>query len=131
MGAQMDLSYTGDSFFTLTMGERVGLILVTLLLSAAMLAVGRWLRGVIWAVALIWAFIWLSPQAYYLYYQWIFEGLPWQIVVKTPPSPLDLLRFLTFQAGDTLSAHGQGLLGWLLIGSALWRRHISRRRATR
>lgn len=125
----MDLSYTGDSFFTLTMGERVGLILVTLLLSAATLALGRWLRGVIWAVALIWAFIWLSPQVYYLYYQWIFEGLPWQIVVKAPPAPLDLLRFLTFRAGDTLSAHGQGLLGWLLIGAALWRKRRLRRGA--
>lgn len=125
----MDLSYAGDSFFTLTMGERAGLVVLSLTLWSGVVMLGRWLRGPIWAVVLFWGFVWLSPQVYYLYYQAIFDGLPWQIVVKAPPGPLDLLRLLAFRAADNLSAHGQGLLGWSLIGAALWRYRRQLRRA--
>ncbi|WP_179381229.1 hypothetical protein [Jannaschia marina] len=123
----MDFGYPDDSFHTLTGGEQIGLLIVTLLLSAAGIALvvgiarrGRRI-GLPAALLLFWAFVWLSPQVYYLYYQAIFDGLPWQIVVKHPPGPVDVVRLLTFRAEPTLSDHGKGLLGWALIGTALWR----------
>ena len=66
-------------------------------------------------------FVWLSPQVYYVYYLMIFDGLPWQIVVRTPPGPGALVRLLAFQDKASLSAHGQAALGWAMLAAALWR----------
>ena len=130
----MDLggAYAGDSFLTLGTGGRVGLLLLSALLWAGMLALGWRLRGAIGAfggVALFWAFLWLSPQVYYLYYQAIFDGLPWQVVIAAPPDPARLLRLLTFTDAATLSAHGKGALGWSLIALAPVRAAMRRLRA--
>jgi hypothetical protein len=122
----MEFGYTEDSFHTLTGMEQLGLVGLTLVLSIGLLALGGRLRGVVWAFILFWGFVWLSPQVYYLYYQVIFDGLPWQIVVKTPPGPGRILNLLTFQGAGTLSDHGKGVLGWGLIGMALWRRRRAR-----
>ncbi len=121
--------YDGDSFYTLSSGGQGGLALLSLFLTAAMLvAAGRLFRlvpdkglpallaariGV--AVFIMWIFVWLSPQAYYLYYQAIFDGLPWQIVVRNPPEFHAIFQHVTFSGPATLSAHGKGALTWLLI----------------
>ncbi|MEM7644499.1 MAG: hypothetical protein AAF366_18535 [Pseudomonadota bacterium] len=118
--------YDGDSFFTLSAWGQAGLALLSLCLWAG--TVGLCLRPVLTsralrlarAVALLWAFVWLSPQVYYLYYQAIFDGLPWQIVVKAPPGPDHLIRLLTFTEQASLSRHSQGVLGWSLLALS-WR----------
>lgn len=118
--------YDGDSFFTLSVWGQVGLAVLSLSLWAATLGLclrpplrSRVLR-LARAVALLWAFVWLSPQVYYLYYQAIFDGLPWQIVIRTPPGPGHLLRLLSFTEEASLSRHAQGVLGWSLLALS-WR----------
>ncbi|MDB2407995.1 hypothetical protein N9W17_05715 [Jannaschia sp.] len=123
--------YDQDSLFTLTPLEIAGVLAISL----AMWLACAWLvrRGRSRAVRLALAvgafagFAWLSPQVYYLYYMIVFEGLPWQIVLDEPPSPLRLLRLLSFTAEATLSRHGQGVLGWSLLAVAF----VSRSRGVR
>ncbi len=120
------MGYEGDSFFTLTGPEQVGLALLSLSLWAAMLALCAWPRlrrwlAVLRAVGLFWAFVWLSPQVYYLYYLTIFDGLPWQVVVHRPPGVEHLLGLLTFTGEASLSRHGQGVLGCSMLVLAVSR----------
>lgn len=117
--------YDSDSFHTLSMAGQVGLATLTLALSIAALALcgvlarGRaWYNRIMIALGVLFVFQWLSPQIYYAYYQMIFDGLPWQIVVNKPPDLRDFYDILFFRGPSTLSAHGQGVLGWLLIVSA-------------
>ena len=126
--------YAQDSFFTLSPAGQAGLAAVSLGLAG--LAVWgafvfarrqRWPLRLAVALIVFWNFLWLSPQIYYIYYWLIIEGLPLQWVLGAPPSPATILRLLTFGADATLSAHGQGVLGWALIlvcgaGNAAFRR---------
>lgn len=121
--------YNGDSFYTLTDNGQIGLALLSLFLSAAtVFAAGHLFRlvpdkglptqlaariGV--AVFIMWIFVWLSPQVYYLYYQTIFDGLPWQIVIRNPPEFHAIVEHVTFSGPETLSAHAKGALAWLLL----------------
>jgi hypothetical protein len=114
--------YRDDSFFSLGLVEAAlllavsGLMVWGLLLLARRLCVrGGLVRRLLWAGGLFWLFLWLSPQVYYLFYQLIFAGLPVQIVITWPPGAETVLRRLTFTGPATLSAHGQGLLGWALL----------------
>lgn len=123
----MDL-YDGDSFLTLSLAGRIGLIALSALLSAitiwASWRIGRGRRfatRILTALAMLYLFTWLSPQVYYGYYLMIFDGLPLQIVIHAPPSPADVAGLLTFQANATLSDHSKGALGWLLIAASLFR----------
>ena len=120
------MPYDGDSFFTLSMAGRVGLLLLSAALSVLFIVLShRVARG--WPVAvrpilallLFWLFVWLSPQVYYLYYRFLIPDLPLQWVLKTPPGPLDIVRLLIFQGRETLSDHGKALLGWGLIAAAV------------
>jgi len=117
--------YDGDSFYTLSGFGQTGLVI----LSVAMTWVLLWTAATImrrlplpFCVALacvfFYGFVWLSPQVYYTYYMTLFEGLPWQVVVQDAPSFNRLFKLLTFQGRTTLSAHSQGVLGWLLISVA-------------
>jgi len=118
--------YTHDSFHTLTWPGQLGLISLSLILAAALLFIA-WLMmarmttipriGI--AASLFYLFAWLSPQIYYTYYLTLFDKLPWQIVIKTPPTPWPLIELLAFQGPATLSAHSLALLGWTLIASIL------------
>lgn len=124
--------YQGDSFFTLSTGGQTGLAVISVVLSIAMLLLTRYLmrgrppiaRIAIWAV-LFFLFVWLSPQVYYAYYRMIIPGLPLQWVIHWP-DVLEPVALLTFTAGDTLSAHGRGILGWAMLVSASWQRRSSR-----
>ncbi len=116
-----------DSLFTLGILEAAGLLAVTGALVLGVLALarrfcrGRLGRRLAWAVGLFWLFLWLSPQVYYAYYQLIFEGLPVQIVIGWPPGAETVLRRLAFAGPATLAAHGQGVLGWVLVVAAVRR----------
>jgi len=124
--------YRDDSFFTLGLLEAAGLLVVTVLLVLGMLALARRLRRgglgrrLVAAAGLFWVFLWLSPQVYYVYYQLIFEGLPVQIVIGWPPGAETVLRRLVFAGPATLAAHGQGVLGWVLVVGAVRRRGFGR-----
>ncbi len=125
--------YERDTFFELTLLGRAGLTMLSILLAFVVvyiafifykngprqsLSIGLGSR-LITAATLLWLFLWLSPQAYYLYYQTIFDGLPWQIVIMTPPSISDLGDILLFQGRNSLAEHSKAVLGWILILGAL------------
>ncbi len=117
--------YDGDSFYTLTWIGRTGLVVLSVAMTLtvlwlAMKLMGRlsWPFRVVLALVLLFAWVWLSPQVYYTYYMTLFEGLPWQIVIKDPPSLNRLFKLLTFGGQANLSAHSQGVLGWLLLALA-------------
>lgn len=117
--------YAEDSFHTLNLAGRIGLVALSLGL-AGLLVFASWRTaqrlgpavGVAFACLLFFLFVWLSPQVYYFYYMTLFESLPWQTVIKLPPSPLKLLKLFAFQDEATLSAHGKGLLAWCLVLAA-------------
>lgn len=114
--------YEGDSFFTLSVGGRIGLTILSTLLAVALIAVCQIVRrrtnstfiGVFVSLTMFWLFVWLSPQIYYSYYRLIFDDLPAQMVIKLPPRPERIVNLLTFQVRLTLSGHSAGVLGWLL-----------------
>ena len=121
--------YDGDSFFNLTSSGQTGLALLSAFLTAAMLVAARRLFRLVpdkglplqlaarlgVAVFIMWVFIWLSPQAYYLHYQMIFDGLPWQLVIRNPPEFHVVIVHITFSGPATLAGHAKGALTWLLI----------------
>ena len=120
--------YRDDSLFTLGLVEAAGVLVVSGLLVIGVLALARRLRRgglgrrvVAAAAGLFWVFLWLSPQVYYAYYQLIFDGLPVQIVIGWPPGAETVLRRLMFAGPATLAAHGQGVLGWVLVVGAVRR----------
>ena len=115
--------YDGDSFFRLSV---IGLITLSVFLTALTIWLSWWIgrrrrlvTRILIALAALYLFTWLSPQIYYGYYLMIFDGLPLQIVTGPPPSPTSVAQLLTFQSNATLSDHGKGALGWLLIAASL------------
>jgi len=119
--------YDADSFFTLTVWGQIGLAILSLvfaLLALVLMRVLVWhkamiLRPFLWGVVFI-SFVWLSPQGYYTYYRLIFDGLPAQSVIKSPPPLQQLFALMTFSGPANLSAHSTGVLGWLLLLAAFW-----------
>ncbi len=114
--------YDGDTFFSLTMTARVGLVFLSAglaaITAAAFIKVGcrmSWPIRLPLAPAFLWLFVWLSPQVFYLYYMVVFDYLPLQNVVQAPPGLDEILRLLGFAGKASLSQHAQGLLGWGLI----------------
>ncbi len=114
--------YDGDTFFSLTMTARVGLVLLSAglaaLTAAALIKIGyrlAWPVRPLLAPVFLWLFVWLSPQAFYLYYMVVVDQLPLQNVVQAPPGPGEILRILSFAGEASLAHHAQGLLGWGLI----------------
>lgn len=127
--------YQQDSFFDLSAWGQFGLVVISTLLFAITLAVawhglhrlGPILR-IIGAFALLWLFVWVSPQVYYMYYYMIFPDLPLQWVIWPPSGPTKPLQMLFFQYRANLSAHSQGLLGWCLIAAPFIRSWCHRAR---
>lgn len=118
--------YTTDSFFTLSVPGQIGLAILSGILTIGMVVAARrlsvasalWMRMVL-AMAMFVAFNWLSPQIYYTYYRMIIPGLPLQWVIATLPDFTETVTLLVFRAGDNLSAHGRGLLGWAMVVAAI------------
>lgn len=120
--------YAEDSFLTLGTIQRFGLVFLSMVLfSLTVFVFRRVVRKfdaklrILTAITLFFLFVWLSPQIYYAYYQLIFDELPAQIVIKTPPSPFRLTKILLFQE-MSLSGHSKALLGWVLIIMTIWPR---------
>jgi len=118
--------YGGDSFHTLTVIARIGLVVLSVTLSCAALYLAyRLMRHRPLVVRLVigslvfFSFVWLSPQIHYSYYLLVFDGLPLQNVIKAPPTPVDIFDLLTFRERTTLSAHSKSLLGWGLLALSL------------
>ena len=114
--------YTQDSFFDLSPLGQVGLACLSLGLAVFTIwSAARVLRNrhialrIIGALAFLWLFVWLTPQAYYQYYRVLIEDLPQQLVIRTPKTPVYLFQILSFQGPQNLSAHSQGILGWCLL----------------
>ncbi len=122
--------YSGDSFFTLDTNGRIGLILLTAVLTTALLLLcvlktrtllsfrsRHWKRGrlltlamdVAGTIALAYLALYLAPQFFYLYFQFIIEGLPHQLVIGWPPSLRDFIRLTLSVSPASLSLHLQGL----------------------
>ena len=130
--------YAGDSFFTLSPAAGVGLALLSLALIVLLFAISRaksrWLAGLpgpagagpgLWALdlaatlALAYLALWLVPQVYYLYYLTVFDGLPWQSVIKPPPAAGAFFHPLLLSEPASLSTHLQGVTARaLLLASA-------------
>ncbi|MEL7389083.1 MAG: hypothetical protein AAFN76_04815 [Pseudomonadota bacterium] len=114
--------YNQDSLFDLSLWGRFGVLCISGTLFAFWLYAARrllsdrpvWMR-LFGAFVLFWLFVWLSPQAYYMFYRLIIPDLPLQWVIWPPEGLLETLRLLVFQGPATLSAHGKGLLGWALL----------------
>ncbi len=119
--------YSQDTFFHLTTNGRLGLILLSFLLSAFLIGLFWKISNrfklpikLILAIIFIWIFIWMSPQIYYLYYIQIIDGLPLQNVIQTPPSPIEILQTVTFTGQSNLSNHSKGVLFWIMVTIALY-----------
>ena len=118
--------YANDTFFHLSTLERVGLVLLSIVLAMVTVAVFWKLTSsfklvfkLLAAIFFIWIFIWISPQVYYLYYIQIIDGLPLQNVIQWPPSPLEVFQTVTFSGKSNLSNHGKGLIFWAMMIIAL------------
>lgn len=118
--------YEQDSFYTLSHLEKIGVLSLSILLSAvlvwAVLVLTKH-KGVVLKIVIslgvFYLFVWLSPQLYYTYYLMIFDGLPIQIVIKAPPNPIDIVKLLLFQGKASFSAHGKGVLGLSLVAVSI------------
>jgi hypothetical protein len=118
--------YADDSFNTLTTIQQIGLTTVSVLLCVVciffcyqLIKNKSLLIRLLISIGVFFLFVWLSPQVYYTYYLMIFDDLPFQIVIKQPPSPWALIQLLTFQSKVSLSDHSKAILGWVLIIMAL------------
>lgn len=119
--------YADDSFFTLAPAARAGLVLLSGLLGLGCILILRALaarlpRALARAGAaglVFWAFLWLSPQVYYLYYLAIFDGLPVQWVISAPPGLHEVLDALVLAGPASLADHARAALGWALVVYAI------------
>lgn len=114
--------YREDSFHTLTLEGQAGLLILSMVLGGLLIwAARRTTRRRFLAIRLggavlvFWAFLWLSPQIYYLYYMILIDGLPLQNVIKSPPGVTEMASLLTFTDCATLSNRGKGVLGWAMM----------------
>ena len=124
--------YENDSFFTLTVYGRWGLVAISTLLAAVTLWILWKLTArrslpvrLLIALVLFAAFEWLAPQIYYLYYLQILENLPWQWVIGLAPPVTDLWDLLIFRERNNLSHHSRAALGWLMLVIALSRPRLT------
>ncbi len=126
--------YAEDTFFQLSIPARTGLTILSAVLALLTVSLGslayrrlmrlpkrlRLIARLAAALALLWSFVWLTPQLYYTYYQAVIPRLPVQIVIQSPPGPARLAEILTLTGPRTLSEHSKALLGWMLIALALY-----------
>jgi hypothetical protein len=124
--------YAEDSFFTLTIEARLGLVLLSSMLGGlALIFLWRIVDSrnlvvrLILSVVCFTAFVWLTPQIYYVYYLAIFDALSWQVVIDWPPPASELIDLLLFRDRQNLSFHARGALGWTMLVLAVIKPHVS------
>jgi hypothetical protein len=125
--------YTEDSYFTLSNPGQFGLLVVSGTLAAITLFAcwrmtikRRLFTRLIMGLAVFYAFVWLAPQVYYTYYIFLL-GVPWQIIIQMPPSALSIVKLLSFSDVGNLSHHSRGLLGWLILITAMASPYLGKR----
>ncbi len=129
--------YSQDSFFTLSVPGQIGLLALSILLMVVMLFLACTLFQARprafrlgFGLLLFWLFVWISPQIYYQYYRFLFDGLPQQWVIWPPVTLERIAELLLFKAQPSLSAHAQGALGWaILLAASVKRRKLCRNAA--
>lgn len=116
------LMYSQDSFFDLTLWGQLGLTCLSLFLFSFMVFISwaalrrRSIGARIFGALILFAlFVWASPQIYYMYYRMIIPDLPIQWVIWNLREPFKALQMLVFQYRPNLSAHSQGVLGWVML----------------
>ena len=126
--------YNNDTFFHLTFTGQTGLAFLSVVLGILVVWLFHKISSrfglpvkVLTAFVLLWGFVWLSPQLYYTYYLFLFDGLPVQNVIHPPPMPHELLPIIMFTGERTLSDHSKGTLFWIMIGISLWSRFYPKR----
>ena len=91
--------YQEDTFFHLSFAGRTGLVFLSIGLAGITLWVfakissrfGLFVK-VLAAFVSLWIVDWLSPQIYYLYYSFLFDDLPMQLVIGAPPGAGHILQ---------------------------------------
>lgn len=117
--------YAGDSFFTLPAGGQAGLVALSAALGLGMVWLtwvlarrrARAVRLAVWAGLFV-AYLWLSPQLFYLYYLTIIDGLPPQWVIGPWPDPQAIARDL-FATRRTMAGDARAVLGFAMLIAAL------------
>jgi len=126
--------YPGDSLFTLSVSQRIGLILITsvlvlLLFLTCVVAsytlcklfhkhAARWyivLSCTVTTLLLCAIALALVPQLHYLYYRLIIPGLPAQIVPAGDLSVSQLWQYLVLPAHANTSVHASGVTVWICV----------------
>lgn len=126
--------YPGDSLFTLSVSQRVGLILITCVLVLLLFFictvssytlcklirkhVARWfiiLSCTVTALLLCAIALLLVPQLHYLYYRLIIPGLPAQIVPAGDLSLSQLWQYFMLAADANTSVHASGATVWICV----------------
>lgn len=118
--------YSEDTFLHLTVPGCIGLIYISLFLSAFTVGI-YWKISIrfelpiklLLALVFTWMFIWISPQAYYFYYIQIISDLPLQNVIQTSPSFSEVSNTIAFSGQSNLSNHGKGIVFWAMMLIAL------------
>jgi len=114
--------YGNDTFFHLSAWGGAGLIVLSAMLAAGVVAfyfrVHTKLKTggkITLAFVLTYLFVWLSPQIYYLYFATMTHDLPLQSIIGLPPSPTDIVWLVLFRQEPTLANHAQALLFWFML----------------
>lgn len=135
-----------DTFFILSVPERIGLATVTTLMFVLLLFLSIVKSRYLWRYAmsaqtkfiiplldlvltpiLLVLAITVAPQVLYLYYVVALGDLPWQWVTRWPESA-HLLQLLAMQPIDSLNTMVRGLLLWSMIAGVVlcWALHFTR-----
>lgn len=126
--------YEGDSFYTLSILGRAGLILLSIFLATILVLtllkiIKRFnlLMNLAFSVFFLWLFVWLSPQIYYTYYMLLFDFLEFKSVLKLPPAPNEILGLLSFTDQANFSNHSKGILGWIMVLMSFWQSYVRKK----
>lgn len=119
--------FEGDDYLVLVVGGDAALAALSGVLVFAAVALVRVARRYVTLPAAVpalglvswWAFLWLTPQLYYLLYMALVDGLEFRWVIGWPPGPRRLVELLTFQAEASRADPGLGLLGWVMCLAAV------------
>ena len=126
--------YAGDSFWTLGIGGRLGVIVISITgfaLIFALLSVRpttpKGLPPVVRVLSrcvvgcVIYGFLYsVSPQLFYTFYWFIFPDLPVQIVVSDAFDLGHIAKSIILQTGGSLSDHLAGLGFWAILPFTVW-----------
>ena len=126
--------YPNDSFWTLQTGGRAGVIAITvvglatifLLIALKSRLFQRWPSVISLPVdmacgLLLFSLVFsLSPQVYYTLYQFIFDGLPSQVVVDSPFNFERVANVARLLPSGAVADHIAGLAFWAVLPFTLW-----------